>query len=95
VKTRDGTTIPLNWAYQAGQGTYLWTTAPIECEDGSTIARGGFVMEIDDDGSGAYELGTRTCPTSRVYGCGFDKKGNETGCGTCAWNNQDLACTAD
>ena len=95
VKTREGATVPVKWAYQAGKGTYLWATAPLECEDGTTIARAGFVMRIKDDGTGAYALGTRQCPTSGVYGCSFDKQGTETGCGACAWNASDLVCTSD
>ena len=95
VKTKDGKTLPVKWSYQAGTGTFLWTTAPIECGDGSTIARGGFVMKIREDGSGSYALGTKQCPTSAIYGCGFDSKGKETDCGACAWNQSELVCTDD
>src|SRR5262249_52543203 len=95
VKTMSGATIPINWAYQAGAGTYLWATAPIDCGDGSTIARGGFVMEIREDGTGSYALGTRHCPIAHIYGCGFDKHQKETSCGACAWNGTDLTCVRD
>jgi len=95
VKTQQGNTIPVKWAYQAGTGTFLWATAPIECGDGTTIARGGFVMKIREDGTGSYALGTRQCPVAAIYGCGFDSHQKETGCGACAWNGTDLACTQD
>jgi hypothetical protein len=95
VKTAGGQTIPVKWAYQGGTGTFMWATAPIECGDGSTIARGGFVMKIREDGTGSYALGTRQCPMARIYGCGFDQHQKETGCGACAWNGTDLACVED
>ena len=40
VKTQDGRTIPTKWAYTPGTGTFIWATAPIDCGDGNTIARG-------------------------------------------------------
>ena len=92
VKTQSGSTIPVKWAYQAGTGTFLWATAPIECGDGNMIARGGFVMKIREDGTGSYALGTRQCPVSTIYGCGFDNRQKETQCGACAWSGTDLAC---
>jgi hypothetical protein len=64
VKTQSGAVVPVKWAYQAGTGTFLWATAPIECGDGSTIARGGFVMKIREDGTGSFALGTRQCPVA-------------------------------
>jgi hypothetical protein len=95
VKTQQGVTVPVKWAYQAGTGTYMWATAPIECGDGTTIARGGFVMKIREDGTGSYALGTRSCPIATIYGCAFDAHQKDTGCGACAWNGNDLACTQD
>jgi hypothetical protein len=92
VKTQQGATIPVKWAYQPGTGTFMWATAPIDCGDGNTIARGGFVMKIREDGTGSYALGTRQCPVATIYGCGFDAHQNKTGCGACAWNGNDLAC---
>jgi hypothetical protein len=93
VKTQSGATLPVKWAYSPNGGTYLWTTAPIQCEDGKTVARGGFVMEIQEDGSGSYALGTRQCPIAHIYGCNFNSQQKETTCGACAWNGKDLACT--
>jgi hypothetical protein len=95
VKTQQGNVIPVKWSYSPGTGTYIWATAPIDCGDGNTIARGGFVMKIREDGTGSYALGTRQCPVAAVYGCGFDSHQKETGCGACAWNGTDLACTQD
>jgi hypothetical protein len=95
VKTQQGATIPVKWAYSPGTGTFMWATAPIECGDGSTIANGGFVMKIREDGTGSYALGTRQCPVAAVFGCGFDDHQKQTGCGACAWNGNDLACTED
>jgi hypothetical protein len=95
VKTQSGATVPVKWSYSPGQGTYMWATAPIECEDGTTIARGSFVMKVRDDGSGSYALGTRQCPVAHVYGCNFNSQRQDTQCGACAWNGTDLACTQD
>jgi hypothetical protein len=92
VTTKSGASVPVKWAYTQGVGTYLWATAPIQCEDDKTIARGGFVMEIHEDGTGTYALGTRQCPVAHVYGCSFDSHQNETGCGACVWNGTELVC---
>jgi hypothetical protein len=92
-KTKTGVTVPVNWAYSPGSGTYMWGTAPVQCENGTSIARGGFVMQIHDDGTGAYALGSNQCPVGVVYGCKFDSHAKEKECGACAWNANELACT--
>jgi hypothetical protein len=91
-KTQTGNTIPVHWAYSQGAGTYMWGTAPIQCENDKRIERGGFVIHVHDDGSGGYMLGSNQCPVGAVYGCKFDNAGNETQCGTCVWTRTELTC---
>jgi len=95
VTTQNGQNVPVKWSYSPGAGTYLWATAPITCEDDKTIARGSFVMKIQDDGTGSYALGTKQCPMARIYGCNFDSQQKETRCGACVWNGTDLSCAHD
>jgi hypothetical protein len=95
VKTANGATVPVKWSYSPGTGTYLWTTAPIQCEDDKTVAHGGFVMEIHEDGTGSYALGTKQCPLARIYGCSFDADQKEKQCGVCVWAGNDLNCAHD
>src|SRR5450432_1485514 len=40
VKTRRGLMVNVQWAYAPGQGTYMWTSAPIQCGDGTIVANG-------------------------------------------------------
>jgi hypothetical protein len=94
-KTTEGRDIPVNWAYQPGAGTYMWGTAKIQCANSAAIEKGGFAMQVHDDGSGAYALGTTKCPVSKVYGCRFDTQGMESQCGLCTWNQSELACVSD
>jgi len=91
-KTTQGKTIPVNWAYAPGSGTYMWGTTTIKCAGTSTIEQAGFAMQVHDDGTGAYILGTSKCPVKSAYGCKFDSQARETDCGLCAWSESELNC---
>jgi hypothetical protein len=95
TKTAAGKEIPVNWTYQPGTGTYMWGTTKIQCANSTQIANGGFAMQVHEDGSGAYALGTRKCPVAAIYGCKFDSTAVEQSCGLCAWNQTELACVSD
>jgi hypothetical protein len=89
----DGTDDAMSWAYANGH-TYLWAEGPITCDDDSSDGTGGFVAEINEDGSGSYLFSVDACPTNDDYGCDFDTDGNDTTCGACSWNEDVIACVA-
>lgn len=92
VRTQRGLTVPVNWAYVPGQGTFMWANAPIQCAEGTVIPNGSYAMRIKDDGSGGYLLGTDRCQTGSVYGCQFNASNVETTCGVCAWSSTEVVC---
>jgi hypothetical protein len=94
TKTPAGKTIPVNWAYSPGAGTYMWGDAKIQCANSTQVAHGGFAMQVHEDGTGAYALGTKHCPVAAIYGCKFDSMAVEQSCGLCAWTQSELSCVS-
>jgi hypothetical protein len=89
----NGSADDISWAHVDGK-TYLWAEGPVACSDGQSDGTGGFVAEVNEDGSGAYLFSVDACPQNDLFGCQFDTEGNETTCGACSWNDTVIACVA-
>ncbi|MDB4941688.1 MAG: hypothetical protein JWP97_1222 [Labilithrix sp.] len=88
----DGAAQTFEWAYVQGTGTFLWTSGPVTCADGSTDPAGAFLMGVAPDGTGTYVFSLGGCPSSDLFGCDFDAAGNETACGACQVQDDTIVC---
>jgi hypothetical protein len=88
----DGTEEQLHWAYAETGTSFLWVVAPMTCADGTSDAAGGFLMAVNEDGTGTYLFTLEGCSSSHLFGCDFDAAGNETTCGACSVEDDVLIC---